>query len=317
MFQSKNIRTEEFELYEIISIIEKISPCTKIGCSVNIFGGEPYCYYKLNEFVEYLTNSGFNVGLTTNATSSINSIRETIHFGLKRLSVDLTSISKEKHEQLKPKTFDQTIKLLNLIQSEEVSKNVNVIIHNENYYEVCDILYMLMEFDIENVSLYSMTNIGNALSSSLYPVDYKTWLQLKNDVNNWVNNYSPKFSIIWENTYLSSPTLANKKICSSACSDTIDIRSDGKVYYCCLLMALDSPLTKVEGLSLGCLKSATLDDINLNRKIKTIDRNELCPAMKLASIDSRFKQNYWCPYDWEFIHLGDNKKYGYIQVAHA
>ncbi|HAG1880143.1 TPA: radical SAM protein [Salmonella enterica] len=312
LFSSSRIHVKELHISSWIDFFEKNSSFISSGCNINIFGGEPYLYKHIFDLINYLNRKKYNVGITTNA-SQIDIIKRSIEIGIKRLSVDVSSAEMMTHNELKPDTFINTVNLLKTLNIEDVKLYINIIIHAGNYNQIETTLDFISEFNIDNISIYSLTEIGQAKYSNFYMIDEKIWSSIKARVIKWIELNTPNFSIIWENSYLEKPEPVNFKLCSDKNTKTIDIRCDGNVYFCCLLMAQHlTELNNDNCRMLGNIKDDTIKDIINKRKKLIISQTALCPAIKELSIANNKKKHFWCPYDWEYLSVKNSKSIGYM-----
>ncbi|MFC3395070.1 radical SAM protein [Brenneria rubrifaciens] len=313
LFLSNRLTIPELSPADWINFFAKNSSYISPRCNVNIFGGEPFLYKKIYDLIYFLNKKKLDIGITTNASARIDKIYRSISLGVKRISVDISSTEIMIHDQLKPKTFTNTLYLLKSLENSPVNVYINIVIHRDNYSHIEKILDFINKYKVDNVSIYSLTEIGQAKHSKYKMVNQKIWGILKQRVKNWLILNNPTFSLVWENSYLDHPLKKNYKLCAKASTHSIDIRADGNVYFCCLLMAEHiSEQKNNNSLLLGNIISDSLEEIIERRENLVIEKSELCPVIRKLPISENKKRNFWCPYDWEFMSIGCKGNIGYM-----
>ncbi|HDO1312615.1 radical SAM protein [Aeromonas veronii] len=297
LFKSGVIETKIFDAGKWVEFFKINRNAFTLSAKINIFGGEPTLYKDLDHLIHSLANMEFDVGLTTNATASFSKIKKLISLGLNRVSLDISSINPDSHNHLKPRTFEKTIKLLEKLDLESINVWINIVIHDGNKDEIESILEFISSYNIKGVSLFSLTKIGMALENHLMALSSDEWLSLRRRIEVWHLSYKPEFILSYENSYLEHPSENNYKICAIKDFHEINIRSDGNVYHCCLLMAIDYPLGTGGGGSLGNVFHDKLSGIFKKRHKMLFERERLCPAINLVNSFAQPIKNYWCPYD--------------------
>lgn len=313
LFKSSLVKLTELSVTEWVNFFDVNKDFISSTCVVNFFGGEPFLYEGLFELIKHLRERNLSIGVTTNGTQSKKILQRTLDIGVKRFTFDVLHYKETEHDKLKPNTFRKTQAAILFLSDKNVDVHINVIIHKGNSNEIENILNFINTYSVSNISFYSLTEIGSAKHSSFEMTGANEWLETKLRIQKWIDINRPKFSIVWENSYIHSLRQENYRLCCDKVNKNIDIRCDGSVYMCCLLMAQSLSNNDSNSLLLGNIKNNSLSQIINKKNSLLIDSGDVCPVLDKLQISSDKKKNFWCPYDWEMLKTQSAGKIGYAR----
>lgn len=307
----KNIKEMSFN--EIKQLINDFAIISNYQGTINLYGGEPLLRSDIFEIIDFAKSNKLNVGMTTNINVSDAILIRLSKSDISRITIDLDGGSSFTHDWLRNKIghFEKSINAIKLFISSKKYTSVNSVMNKKNIHETESILDMCKKLNVNSINFYLFTPIGRGISIKDVMLGPEEWLLVRNRVINWIKRNKPKFGIIWECAYeniLSQDNL-HASLCERYSSEVVDVRCDGNVYFCGLLLAIDR-------ISLGSIKEKKLGIILNNREKLRIKKKFGCVALALQEnsnldnlIDPRKSTNTiipGCPYNWEML-CGDNR----------
>jgi MoaA/NifB/PqqE/SkfB family radical SAM enzyme len=292
--------------YEIKKIIKEFAKINDKQGTLNMFGGEIFLRKDIFNIIDYAISLGVNIGITTNANLSRETLKKIIKREIGRISIDINGANSHTHDWLRNKKghFRQSLQVIKTFVKSGKFTASNIILHRNNVLEIEKILALCQQIGINSISCYLFTPLGRGKDIKDLILDPTEWKKARKKVKKWISNHSPNFGIIWERAYEYLDKIDNLPLspCRGRSSNAIDIRCDGNVYYCGLLSAVD----------FGCLgdaKKETLMAILNKRKKYAIKVKSGCAALAYdyspeRLIDPRSSINEIipvCPYDWELL----------------
>jgi len=317
----KNI--PEMKTAKIIEIIRDFAKASKNKGTVNLYGGETLLMKDIFKIIKSAQDERLKVGITTNVNVPNKTLEKVAKMKVSRITVDIDGGNASTHDLLRNKNghFEQSKKAIEYFRKEGLFVSVNSVLHKKNIREVELILELCKTLGVNLVSFYLFTPLGRGWNIKSQLLEPKEWIDARKRVVKWIKINHPGFSVIWEKSYAKSNTQNEKKLCDGLTSQVIDVRCDGRVYYCGLLISVD-------GNSFGDLKKENIKGVLKNRKARGFTDDIGCSALAIQNeiktgtlTDPRKKESGLvpvCPYDWEvlsgakskihnkFVHVDDN-----------
>ncbi len=160
---SKNRNMLDFDVVEhtLLSVAQAYGPNE---CMVNITGGEPLLYPRLNDVIALAHSLGFAVGITTNGTLiSPFAARQLARSGLDTIAVSLDGIGETHDEFRKTKgCFQRALDGINALKCAGIEPEVLTVVHKYNLNQLDALFSLLTELDLYSWRLVSMDPIGRA-----------------------------------------------------------------------------------------------------------------------------------------------------------
>lgn len=308
---------------KIIEVVRDFAKLSKNKGTVNLYGGETLLRRDIFKIIKSAQDEGLKVGITTNVNVPDKTLEKVVKMKVSRITVDIDGGNAITHDLLRNKKghFEQSKKAIEYFRKEGLFVSVNSVLHKKNICEVESILKLCKDLEVNSVSFYLFTPLGRGWNIKSQLLEPKEWLDVRRRVVGWIKINHPEFSVIWEKSYAKSNTQNEKKLCEGLASQVIDVRCDGRVYYCGLLISVD-------GNSFADLKKGNIKDALKNRKVRGFTDDIGCSALAIqneiktgALADPRKKEFGFvpvCPYDWEvlsgakskihnkFVHVDDN-----------
>lgn len=163
-----------------------------------------------------------------------------------------------------------------------------------------------------SLSIYLLSPIGRGISLANDVLDGKLWLEARATVQHWLAASRAALTVVWERSYVTTTerNALEPSLCRRERADSISVRSDGNVYFCCLLSSAASPMIDAEAPALGNVRLEPLGTILARRRQRLFTDAIGCPALALHArsarplVDPRPVQgdvHPACPYDWQLL----------------
>lgn len=293
--------------------------------TLNLYGGETLLRKDIFDIISFADKLGLKVGMTTNINVSKDILEKLAHSNIQRITVDMDGANPDTHDWLRNKQghFKQTVSAIKLFKQYDKFVSVNSVLHLKNIDQVESILDLCKKLRIDSISFYLFTPLGRGKNIKRLLIGPEQWQEARERTLKWIKGNSPNFDIIWERSYEDKNKLSElpHSLCDGFPSKVIDVRCDGKVYFCGLLISVD-------GQSLGNIQKQSLKQIIGKRKQFAIKNKSGCAALALSVqrlkhkklIDPRKSTKNLvpvCPYDWgvlsgnktkivnKFVHVDD------------
>lgn len=313
----------ELKTPEILKIIKEFARLSKNKGTVNLYGGETLLMRDIFKIIQEAKDEKLQVGITTNVNVSDAKLEKLAKMDVSRITVDLDGGKSSTHDWLRNKKghFEQSKKAIQYFLKKGKYVSVNSVLHRKNANEIEMILSLCKELGIDSVSFYLFTPLGRGWNIKKQVIGPEEWFNIRERVTTWIEENEPQFNIIWEKSYAQKDAKCEKRLCEGFESQVLDVRCDGKVYFCGLLISVD-------GNSFGDLKKERVGDILKKRKDCCFAQGTGCSALAMQNENKTGKledmrENFndivpVCPYDWEilsgnkskiqrkFVHVDDN-----------
>lgn len=323
LYNSGKKLIDELKTPKILKIIKEFAKLSKNKGTVNLYGGETLLVKNIFKIIQGAQSENLQIGITTNVNVPDTVLKKLAKFDVSRITVDIDGGKSSTHDWLRNKKghFDQSKKAIQYFLKQGKYVSVNSVLHKKNANEIEMILNLCKELGINSISFYLFTPLGRGWNIKSQVMCSQEWFAIKNRVINWVKENKPQFSVIWEKSYAQKKAEKERRLCDGFESQVLDVRCDGKVYFCGLLISVD-------GNSFGDLKKEKMENIIKKRKINSFALDTGCSALAIQndiktgkSEDMREKYKNIvpvCPYDWEilsgrksnmqrkFVHVDDN-----------
>lgn len=314
---------DEMDLSQIKRLIDEFHKLAGCKGTVNIYGGEPLIREDIFEILDYLHMLDMNVGMTTNINVSKEMVERLADIPMSRITIDLDGASSSTHDWLRNKQghFKQSVAALKYFKSKGKYISVNAVMHKENIGELHTLLSLCEEIQVDMISFYLFTPIGRGREYKHILLDPVEWKAAYQSIQKWICGNNPSFGIVWERSYEYENVALKlpKHLCEEREYDVFDVRCDGNLYFCGLLLAVD-------GRPFGNVKETSLPELLEKRHEYLIHHKKGCAALGYLAtgdmdrlIDPREEMDSIvpvCPYDWEILQ-GTNelkKKFTHISI---
>jgi MoaA/NifB/PqqE/SkfB family radical SAM enzyme len=277
---------------------------------VNFLGGEPILKLDFWKIVNIAKKLRIKTNLISNFHFNKATIDKIFAFEFDRLSFGLHGREKN-HDWLRNCNGDHAhiIKIIKKISSQNNHPLINItsVLHNNNLMDIEYLLNVAKNLKIDSITFLFFTPIGRGVNYKNLMINSYDWNSLKNRIKKWKINNNPSFSILFEAPYKSCLNIknVNNGFCSCLNNHSLEIRNDGRVYFCGLMSAVDGPC-------LGNIKKESLSKIYKSLKPQCSKNFTGCIALALfyqrqgnELIDPRQKNSEWipaCPYKIEFLN---------------
>lgn len=294
----KNKDRGELITSEWIKIFKDFHSLTNGEGSINLLGGEPLMcknFFKI-------ANTSIDLGLKTNLISNFG-FSELIIEKIKvmkfyRLSFGLHGCEKN-HDWLRNSNGDykntlKTIKSFLKLKNRPLI-NITTVLHKNNLNDIIPILDLSNKLDVESHSFFFFTPVGRGENISKLMIGPNEWEEAKEKILIWSKKNKQKFSIKWEKAYVSTSQKEQffGGLCSGKNVTSLEIRSNGNVYYCGILSSINGPMV-------GSLKKDSLRNIYKSLSSKRIKGVSGCTALAILSHKNNKKTFDFRPYDLEW-----------------
>ncbi len=315
LYSSEEKILDEVETSILLSTISEFQRIATKGPTLNLFGGEPLMRKDIFDIINYSESLGISVGITTNATIGGDRVRRLKASQISRISIDLHGSNAVQHDWLRSEDghFEKSVAAISEYADAGKEVSVNCVLHSGNIGSVEDVLEFASRLPIKSVSFYLFSPVGRGKTMSKQLVSGKAWKDAHLKTLRFLADRNPSFVVVWERAYEERSAVKDlpKPMCHGNPSEALDIRCDGNVYYCGLLMSADAPLIDADAHCLGNISKDSLTKILGRRKEKAFDLEHVCPALALHNsigqeglVDPRVAQGDilpTCPYDWTLL----------------
>lgn len=300
----------ELNVSQWIKIFRDFSYLTNGQGSINLLGGEPLLHRAFFKIATASIKLGFKTNLISNFAFSNSIIKKISKMKFHRLSFGIHGCEKN-HDWLRNSKGDykRTLKIIKffLKLKDRPLINITTVLHRKNLDDVISILELSKSLNVDSQSFFFFTSVGRGVNFPELMVPPDEWEETKEKILNWIKKNKPKFSVRWEKAYTSKFVTPHfyGGLCSGENVTSLEIRSNGNVYYCGILSAVDGPVV-------GNLKEKTLSDIYKSLSSKRIEGVSGCTALAIFSqknngklIDPRPCNLKWipsCPYEIETLY---------------
>jgi MoaA/NifB/PqqE/SkfB family radical SAM enzyme len=307
--------------------------------TLNLFGGEPLLRADVLELIARGTHRGMRVGITTSASAGRGRFRRLLRTKVERITIDLHGATEATHDRIRrlPGHFVKSVAALQEIAASGHKACVNVPLARYNSLEIPQILDLAKSLGVYAVSFYLLSPAGRGTGLLRDVMGPDEWLTARKVVMRWLNEAGREAPlVIWERAYEERRLLSNlrRSMCRDPDADSVDVRSDGVVFACGLLMSVDGLIVNDAGFGLGNLNQTCLSDILKARAALVVAGDDTgCPALAChanpslathrtaswCALDPRKETHAIakiCPYDWQelnnfeslarahFVHVG-------------
>lgn len=313
----------EMNFEEVKNLIDQFAELTNNKGTINIYGGEPLLRKDIFDILEHISKLNLNIGITTNMNVEQDVMDKLVEIPISRITIDLDGASSETHDWLRNKKghFERSKKYLKYFKSKGKYISVNSVISKKNVGEIEEILEVCKEINVDLINFYIFTPIGRGKQIEELLLDPLEWKNAYERVKKWTEENKPSFGVIWERSYENKENISklSQNLCESDSFDVFDVRCDGNLYFCGLMLAVDAQ-------SFGNINEKPLKEL-LDKRYKYIVKNKKgCAALgylKSGNINNLVdfreeKENIApvCPYDWKIVY-GKNelkKKFTHINI---
>ena len=155
-------RIPELPTQEVKKIIDKIA---ESGVFIIYFtGGEPFIRNDFMEILKYTSDSGMNIGISTNGTLLTSKmISKMTHFRITRIQVSLDGATKNTHEFIRgPNTFEKVIHNIKELVNYGFNVGITTVIHRKNLHELKDIMLLASKLGVKGLKISPLMPWGRA-----------------------------------------------------------------------------------------------------------------------------------------------------------
>jgi radical SAM protein with 4Fe4S-binding SPASM domain len=256
---------------------------------IAILGGEPMLSKDFFKISQYVSNKGFLLLTTTNATIITDEIARKFRLsGYKCVDVSLNGSTEETHEFLRGKnSFQKTIKGIQILVNNGIDVKIACIVSNKNFYNIKDLLMLGKNLGISHLYFNSLMPGGQGISIfDKLTLSNKKWSVVLDIINEWnIKNKNPlafaeprfifdRLSLNSLNNKQGNPTVYMG--CKAGKRELI-ISPEGYAVVC-PLVSTDRSFYKSN------IKTKTLRDIWSNdecvKKLRNVNKNTLCQKCK-------------------------------------
>lgn len=311
LYDSGNTEYAEMTTEEIKKVIDEFSGLNRLKKTINIYGGEPLLRDDIFDIIEYAHSKNIETGITTNVNVSTERIEQLSKSSVSRVSIDIDGSHKH-HNWLrnKEKHLEHVINAFGLLKNAGKYISSTCVLHNQNKQDIYDVLELGKQVGLKALSFYLFTPLGRGKMLKDFVIGAQEWLDIKLKISEWCKKNTPDYIVIYERSYDKKENLENNKsLCMTGTGEVLDIRSDGNVCFCGLLIDIGQPY-------LGNVKTDSLSFILENRKENVINITYGCSALALSQgqdinnlTDFRESSNDIvpvCPYNWDLLWTGND-----------
>ena len=311
LYDSGNTKYPELTTEEIKRVIDEFSQLNDFKKTINLYGGEPLLRDDIFELIEYAHSKNIETGITTNVNVCPEKIEKLTKSSVSRVSIDIDG-TQQHHNWLRNKDNH----LEHVIESFELLKNAGkyisstCVLHNQNKKDIYSVLELGKKVGLKALSFYLFTPLGRGKLLKDFVIGAQEWLDIKKQISDWCKKNTPDYIVVYERSYDKKDNLENNKsLCMTGTGEVLDIRSDGNVCFCGLLIGIGQPY-------LGNVKTDTLTSVLQKRKENTINITCGCSALALSQGQDinnlkDFRESSddivpVCPYNWDLLWHGND-----------
>jgi SynChlorMet cassette radical SAM/SPASM protein ScmE len=235
---------EELSFEEIIDVLDQLKD-EKIF-NINLFGGEPFCYSRINELLEILNNYPMRVTILTNGTligkTEIKYIKK-LKF-LEGIQVSIDGSSAAVHDWQRGKgSFSKSIEAVKLLLKNGLPVNIKAVINKHSCEDIENMANLALSLGLGGMDFGDAIECGRA---AVYASDMRFEGGMHRKIMDKMFSLKMKYpnfrigSTLGQKTemladfYLKGPGKGNRGTFSPcpAGQSMLSIRSDGKVVPC-------------------------------------------------------------------------------------
>lgn len=314
LYSSGALAIEEMTTAEMLEMVRQFSALCGGQGTLNLYGGEPLLRADLFEIVAVARDLGMRVGITTSGIASKSAVRKLSTAGFSRVTIDLHAVDPEVHDWIRARAghHEQSLALIRWLHAEGVPVGINCALNRHSVRDLVPLLDLCAKLGVMSLSLYLLNPIGRGVSLANDVLDGKSWLEARATAQRWLAASPAALAVVWERSYVTTTERDDLEpsLCRRERADSISVRSDGNVYFCCLLSSSASPMIDAEAPALGNVRREPLDTILARRRQRLFTDVIGCPALALHArsrgplVDPRPLQadvHPACPYDWQLL----------------
>lgn len=131
---------------------------------LSFLGGEPLCGDRFLELLDYATDLGYQIGLSTNGVLVDSKFAETAKRNNINVQISLDGTDESSHEYVRGKgTWDKAINALQILNEYDVDIQTNFVYHRGNIEKIEEYFDFARKYNIKKVRLISLMNMGRAV----------------------------------------------------------------------------------------------------------------------------------------------------------
>ncbi|MGB2662319.1 MAG: radical SAM protein [Candidatus Omnitrophota bacterium] len=235
---------EELSFEEIISVLDQLKE-EKIF-SLNLFGGEPFCYPKIYELFELFNSYPMRVTILTNGTlidaDAVKRLKK-LRF-LENIQISIDGSNPSIHDwQRGEGSFFRSIRTVRLLQENDLPVSIKAIINNHNYKDIENMVDLALSLDLEGMDFGDAVECGRAavfasdmrFEGEIHSHIMEEMFRLKKKYPdfNFSGTLAQKMEML-EDFYENGPGKGSRGTFSTcpAGQNMLSVRSDGKVVPC-------------------------------------------------------------------------------------
>ena len=279
---------EELSFKEMVSVLDQLKE-EKVF-SLNLFGGEPFYYSKIYEFLELLNSYPMRVTILTNGTlideRAVRHLKKMKFLDIIQISID--GSSPEVHDWQRGKgSFSKAIQAAKLLLKNEFSVKIKAIINKHNYTDIENMVKLALSLGLKDMDFGDAVECGKA---AVYASD----MRFEGEVHNYIMSEMFRLKQKYSDFHFGG-TLAQKmemltdfheggpgkgdrgtfSTCPAA-QNMLSIRSDGKVVPCSAFWTLTCGDVKKESLRNIWDNSRILNEIRILADEPLVKYNAEC-----------------------------------------
>lgn len=314
LYSSGERTVEEMSTAELIHLIHQFSELCGGQGTLNLYGGEPLLRTDIFDVVAGARAVGMRVGITTSGIAPRMAVRGLSAAGFSRATVDLHSAQAEVHDWIRarPGHHEESLSLIRSLRAAGVPVAVNCALNRRNAGGIFALLNLCATLEVMSVSFYLLNPIGRGASLVGEILNGPAWIEARTVAQQWLVSHDAAFSVVWERSYVTTSEQEHlgASLCRRERADSISVRSDGKVYFCCLLSSGAAPMVDVATPALGDVRREPLALILSRRSALLYTDVVGCPALGLHAAGGRNLADPRvveagvhpaCPYDWQLL----------------
>lgn len=261
-------------------------------------GGEPFLREDMIDILLYTKEIGMECDISTNASFFTEDLVEKLtKIDLEMLHISLDGFNKESHEIVRgKKTFEPTIKGINLLKDKNKYIRIGYVIHEHNENNLKDIVELCENLNASEVIFSLMEPVGRMKESSKF-LAKKSIQQLRSELDLIKNNYKIKVNYnlpINENSVVIHESINKNSLNDNTCpggTQFLFINSSGDVSPCTWITE------KSPQFILGSLYNNSLNEILNSDKFNMFSNTiknykNICPADNIKNVHSvQFSNN--------------------------
>lgn len=268
---------EEMTTDQIKKFIDEFAIASEGKGRINVFGGEPLIRDDIYEIIEYTHEKGLEIELATGGVVTDDRIQKLIEARPDYMSFDLDGGTAESHDWLRnnPGHFERMKKIIQRFIDASIYTNIVMVVNNMNRKEVGKFLDICKELKVQESTLQFFNAMGRGKLIEDLVVNAADWLETKGEVEKWINENNPEFTIAWQKAYMNKNDDLNEKVwdCKTENTERLFLRTNGEVYRCALLYGSDMCIGNVK-------EESFLDILKRFNENKYVCKNiKGCPAI--------------------------------------